>query len=628
MLATEWFRQRRYSVGFTIGIILGLVAILAIRGQWTGTPLDRAVRSYDRGDWANTIREADQHLIQDKMDPNAIKIKSRALAQLGRHGEARALATALGSERLEVADFLLLGEGLIQQGRLALGSAAIEAASKLDSKNPDTVKALKEAQKKLRSDSKSLARVDRLTAIPDGRTLAELVLGFAAIQSEPANSDGSEIVLDRALLVGRSAFSKLNTPNAVRKLIARLFLEKGRPDEARVWIEKIADRSTDQEANWLLSRTLLAEGLTDEASEALKAAGHFEHSNPLMFEPSRYVGAKACAECHGTIFKSQQSSRHSATMTWGDGLKSFPIPSGEVKDSEDSNVTHRWVRNKANEIEASAQVAGTSYRAIVDYVLGSGHHGFSMLGKDEKGVDCSLRLSYYPPGKSWSMTGGFNPHPTDPHSFLGESLSEENVRSCLNCHSTRFFLEKERKGPEVADKGIGCERCHGPGELHLRSVKTGFPELAIARPKIASPAQRMTLCGQCHAANGGIPPSDPRFIRFQSTTLTYSRCYTESGGRLDCIGCHNPHKDAETSPVFYELRCLSCHQANKTEAIKTEDLRYEPVSAPACPVNPTKACLECHMPKVDKVMPFSTFTDHHIRIRRSEPRPGTSAPSR
>jgi hypothetical protein len=126
--------------------------------------------------------------------------------------------------------------------------------------------------------------------------------------------------------------------------------------------------------------------------------------------------------------------------------------------------------------------------------------------------------------------------------------------------------------------------------------------LAIARPKLATPAQRMALCGQCHSADGDTPPSDPRFIRFQATTLCYSRCVTESGGRLDCVTCHDPHKNVETNTAHYEARCLSCHAVNSAR----------------CPVNAKTGCLGCHMPRVENVMPFTSFTDHHIRVHRVE----------
>ena len=45
-------------------------------------------------------------------------------------------------------------------------------------------------------------------------------------------------------------------------------------------------------------------------------------------------------------------------------------------------------------------------------------------------------------------------------------------------------------GPEAADHSIGCEKCHGPGGNHLLAIAAKFPDLAIARPSLASGAAR------------------------------------------------------------------------------------------------------------------------------------------
>jgi hypothetical protein len=38
-----------------------------------------------------------------------------------------------------------------------------------------------------------------------------------------------------------------------------------------------------------------------------------------------------------------------------------------------------------------------------------------------------------------------------------------------------------------------------------------------------------------------------------------------------------------------------------------------------CPVNPTKGCLDCHMPKVPMSDLHFGLTDHYIRIRTKDP---------
>ena len=138
--------------------------------------------------------------------------------------------------------------------------------------------------------------------------------------------------------------------------------------------------------------------------------------------------------------------------------------------------------------------------------------------------------------------------PPDPPGYLGRPISSESFRRCLHCHSTNFRAVLEPEGrPEARDHGIGCERCHGPAGNHPAAVAASFPELAIARPKLASAARIVALCGECHTAPAKKTPDDPGFVRYQASGLVLSRCYTESGEASSCTTCHDPHKDVETT---------------------------------------------------------------------------------
>ena len=113
----------------------------------------------------------------------------------------------------------------------------------------------------------------------------------------------------------------------------------------------------------------------------------------------------------------------------------------------------------------------------------------TLLAREANGRRRSLRISYYAGGPAWgTLTNASAPPPSDHESFLGDALSVEALDACLNCHSTRFRAGRDPSGPETADKGIGCERCHGPGENHVKAIEAGFPSPAVARPKLATPA--------------------------------------------------------------------------------------------------------------------------------------------
>jgi hypothetical protein len=147
----------------------------------------------------------------------------------------------------------------------------------------------------------------------------------------------------------------------------------------------------------------------------------------------------------------------------------------------------------------------------------------------------------------------------------------------------------------------------------------------------------MELCGQCHGHHqeSSLPRDDPYWIRFQSTALSWSRCFSESSGALDCLTCHDPHRNADHSPADYEGRCLACHGADKSTATishaepRTPSARPHRASSPpperaararasSCPVSPGQGCIGCHMPPYRSAPLHATFADHYIRVQRKK----------
>ena len=420
------------------------------------------------------------------------------MARLGRDPEALRQYAAIGAEPLRAEDLYLIGQGLIRQGRSGLGTGALDAASKLDPNHQETITTLAGLHGRLGTPVADLAAADRLTAVPSGPALRQLVVGLLAIIPDKETPGGLDPTLDRLLHHGRAEFLAIDGPPAARKLLARLSLEQGRATEARGWLDK-GDGVDDPETDWLRSRAYLVEGAIEQARESVVRAGDFGRDAPLTHEPSRYTGAKRCAGCHGAIYRTQQTSRHAQTLAQGESLTSVPLPKAAVADPEAPRVTHRFERS-GSEIRVAVETDEGLIRAVVDYALGSGHHGVTMLARDESGRHRSMRISYYSAGDYWGITSGFNPHPTDRESYLGNALSDAGLRGCLDCHSTRYPPSEGKRSPEAADRGIGCERCHGPGDHHLRAVEAGFPQLAIARPKLATPC----------AAHGPLRPVPQR----------------------------------------------------------------------------------------------------------------------
>jgi len=467
------------------------------------------------------------------------------------------------------------------------------------------------------------AAADRLAKHPDWRNRADAVMGWIELSRD---NPGKAVQLWQQVLAHEPTVP--GTPSVLlvnRKDLARALLRTRQSAEARNQLETILAREPDAEAFWLMSRTYLQEGALPEAMAAFKKARSFPEENPTLPDPAPYVGAASCAPCHSEKYRAQQSSRHARTFHRISKLPDLELPQASFPDPANSQVTHNF-RRVGDHLEQETHTERHTYQAVLDYAFGSGDRGKTMVGHDKEGRNFELRLSVYHEKTAqaiWDITSGRAPQPSSDQGFLGMPLTDDAVRRCFSCHVTSPQALLEAPALESTDRAIGCEKCHGPGANHLLAVAARFPDLAIARPSLASGARVVKICAQCHSPRGKtIEPDDPMAVRFQGTTLTWSRCYTESKDKLDCVTCHDPHRNVATEAAHYEVKCLACHSggepldaARSEKPLRRFDLTEVP-HAPTCPVNPTGNCISCHMPKVKDVIPHSSFTDHFIRIHR------------
>ncbi len=384
------------------------------------------------------------------------------------------------------------------------------------------------------------------------------------------------------------------------------------------------ENGPDTEAAWLASRSALQQKQLDRFQTELARSGNYRASNPLVPEPGVYAGSASCDTCHDEISKTHEATRHSRTFHHGAGLLALPRPTTPLADPDDSKVTHRFVQD-GTKLKVRSDIASRIYEVVVDYAFGTKDRYFTMVGRDGDGNSCALRLSYFhePTKSGWGRTAGDVGTAANLQNLRGQLVDvRDGIVRCLQCHVTnpREFRDPDKtgSGPEAADAGIGCERCHGPGGNHLIAVDAELADRAIVNVGPGAGEAASSQCRDCHVVGDATEINNRReesiWVRSPGITMTFSRCYTESAGELSCLTCHDAHRDSECAASFYEQKCISCH--HQAVALSSGSGATHAAPGTVCKVNPTRDCLNCHMPKVAMPRLHTSLTDHYIRVHR------------
>ncbi|NND99124.1 MAG: hypothetical protein HKN47_17545 [Pirellulaceae bacterium] len=372
---------------------------------------------------------------------------------------------------------------------------------------------------------------------------------------------------------------------------------------------------------------------------------------PNAADGVQYIGSDQCIDCHKDQHQSFLRTMHSKAAQVTDVASEPPPstflhqPSGHRYEVavDDGKMFHR-----EHLLDNNGDVAATTEHQMV-MTLGSGTHAKSYLSrKGEFSIESPI--TYYSDDKKWSMSPGYD---VPSHRSFRRTVTAR----CVFCHvgSIQQIDENPYKF-EILEPKIGCERCHGPGELHAKRHRenpnwSDDPELAGNDDSIVNPVSLTrelseSICQQCHCQGvqqvevtdkdewdfrPGLSLTDYR-VDFQFRLdgdnamrlvghveqMHESKCYTETE-TLTCITCHDPHDPPAAGNLveYHRDKCFQCHDnqsCGKTHADRIAANGND--------------CAKCHMPRRDTNVSHFALHNHRIGIHNVVPKEASEITAR
>lgn len=264
-----------------------------------------------------------------------------------------------------------------------------------------------------------------------------------------------------------------------------------------------------------------------------------------------YLGSEACGTCHADIYSSFSRTGHPHMLN--DAAK---VAAGDCYPFSD--VPH--------------PPPGTSWDDL-SMVLGGFWWNAAFIDKD-----------------GYFITGAEAEYNLADQSWSAYREGEVAPYSCASCHTTGYDASGNQNGMEGITgtwefKGIQCERCHGPGELH-----------AADPHRVAMTIDRSSeACGECHYRGdlGTIPAADG----FVKDHAQFNEMSMTKHAALKCVDCHDVHNSLHPNnpnrEMGLKLKCENCH-IKETASFLASGIE-DHIESPFGP-----DCVDCHMPKTAK----------------------------
>lgn len=402
------------------------------------------------------------------------------------------------------------------------------------------------------------------------------------------------------------------------------------------------------------------------------------------FATVAYVGSVGCGDCHQDRHASWHRTYH-RTMTQAATVESLRGHfDGRLLDAFGGAVRPQIEGGQALFEYRDPDTGELLARLPVGRTVGSHRYQQYLTRSEDSETWYRLHYLWHYAEQRWVHMNA---------AFLGSDAQPFDAQvttwnaNCVYCHNTgprprvqnlEALRARARAGEavdvraelrfdtEVAELGIGCEACHGPGGQHmermdrptLRWLARLAPSLdsSIVNPLRLPSARADDICAACHAGRtlpdqaaldrwlehgpdfrpGGVlsehvrlldaatpspsphmpdlfrnrfwPDGTVRLTAYEQQGLRASACAEDPA--MSCLRCHTMHAGdpAGMLPEAHrgDTPCLRCHQELRGEDAVARHSRHNAQS-------PGARCMNCHMPKaVYGVMEI--HRSHHINL--------------
>ncbi|MBA2423168.1 MAG: pilus assembly protein TadD, partial [Chitinophagales bacterium] len=357
-----------------------------------------------------------------------------------------------------------------------------------------------------------------------------------------------------------------------------------------------------------------------------------------------YVGMNTCKTCHQNIYETFiQTGMGESWDHATQNKSSAKFDNHSILYDKFSDFYYKpfWKDSSLHIMEYRLDGKDTTYKRTerISYIVGSGQHTNSHIW-EENGYLYQSPMTYYTQEGLWDLPPGFEE---------GSNTRWNRVISveCMNCHNMypEIGAEQGAGNKFISVKtGIECERCHGPGEVHVNEKQKGILvdtsiniDYTIVNPANLSRDLQVELCQRCHLQGISVLNEGKTFFDFKpgqplnsvmnvfmpryeggegkfimashADRMKQSKCYISSN--MSCLTCHNPHISVKFTPAaHFNDACKSCHNTQEKNCKLSIDQRLK---------KNNNNCYECHMPVSETMdIPHVTVHDHRIHVPVSE----------